>query len=475
MTTHECRFGGTTKHHETFLTVFKVHGGNAIQMWPDEFKNISSISNGDICHHVHQDDVFMPINKRSVYASLSSSISSLGTISDNSEVKNIDEDKMADFSDEDNRHFEEELRESRNRTGGFNSEDKNLMQTISSDCKSPCIHYKFRLAHHHDNHESVDEDHIKMFVLQQPARESDQCHLHDQCKYGQVFDPNDLAIYITEPVVGNNKVTYAIDFSVSGGVNDDLTETRHIGTAYLYLEPRFSTHGIQRTPIIGTHKSAPIGQIKIEYLIITNPLAYELDCPKPDWLLNKQMDAGHRGAGSGRRTDLPGDLLENTIASFNYAADHGADMCELDIFVSHDGIPVVYHDFDVDAVTAHQSSDEIGKFRVQVNEFTVKQLRDFRLMAMHQDGGEMYTLDVPNQPIENRPFPTLAEVLDLVNPACGFNIELKWPQVLESGQWEAKKYREMNEFVDKVLDVVMRHAKDRRIVLQCFEADIVIM
>jgi len=323
-------------------------------------------------------------------------------------------------------------------------------------------------CHNVETHSDLPGSEIQVFKLSEPAHMHDEeCSFKDQQTMGQEITEEDMAIFMTGPVPSSRKASYAIDLAI------DLTK---IGSAYLYLDPKFSSQGIQRTPIIATKTHLPIGQMQIEYLIVTNPVGYGQPPVRPDWLFKtSRLEAGHRGAGSGRRTDLPEGLLENTIASFNYAHRHGADMCELDVLLSADGVPVVYHDFDVDAVAAQQSSNEIGKFRIQVNQFTVKQLRDFRLLALHDGEGHAYTLNVPNQVECNRPFPTLAEVLDKVDETCGLNIEVKWPQMLESGKMEARRFREINDFADRIVSVVEKHAGNRRIVLESFDADLTIM
>uniref|UniRef100_A0A6G1SJJ5 Glycerophosphocholine phosphodiesterase GPCPD1 n=1 Tax=Aceria tosichella TaxID=561515 RepID=A0A6G1SJJ5_9ACAR len=351
----------------------------------------------------------------------------------------------------------------------------------------------FRISCH--NVETHPEDlasDIQVFVLNDPAAVSDKCSFQDQLAQGQPIRQGDLAIFMTGPVPSTRKASYAIDLAlgkpdasvVSQQLNGDNHDTNsdgdhqfeRIGRTYLYLDPEFSSQGIQRTPILADQTHKPIGQIQVEYLIVTNPVAFGQAAPRPDWLFSEnRLDAGHRGAGSGRRDNLPEQLLENTIDSFNYAHRHGADMCELDVLITADGIPIVYHDFDVDAVAAQQSSNELGKFRVQVNQFTYKQLRDFRLLALHDGEGCPYTLNVPNQAEGNRPFPTLADVLDQVDETCGLNIEIKWPQMLESGKMEAKRFREINDFVDRIIRVVEEHARERRIILESFDADLVIM
>lgn len=364
--------------------------------------------------------------------------------------------------------------------------------------------HSFTLSCHNvETHSDDPASDIQVFVLSEPPSDLDRCEFESQdLAHGRPIDYNEMAIFMTGPVASSRKASYAIDVGISkhlynqvdkstkennlnienvivngtasGEDDGKLMET--IGTAYVYLDPKFSSQGIQRTPIIAKSSHQPIGQMQIEYLIVTNPIAYGHPAPRPDWMFKTSARVvGHRGAGSGRRMDLPEELLENTIASFNYAHRLGADMCELDVLVSADGVPVVYHDFDVDAVAAQQSSDELGKFRVQVNQLTVKQLRDFRLLALHDGEGCPYTLNVPNQAESNRPFPTLAEVLTQVDETCGLNVEIKWPQMLESGKMEARKFREINDFVDRIISVVEEFAGNRRIVLESFDADLVAM
>lgn len=345
--------------------------------------------------------------------------------------------------------------------------------------------HSFRISCHNvDTHPDHPGSDIQVFALTEPAPEFEgESSFKSQHPHGQPIANSDLVIFMTGPMASSRMASYALDLGLAKDhlpeetlAGEKLEDYLKIGTTFLYLDPSFSSQGIQKTPIISASNQMPIGQIQIEYLIVTNPVAHGVPAPKPDWLSpTNQMVAGHRGAGSGRRMDIPEELLENTIASFNYAHRHGADMCELDVLVTADGVPVVYHDFDVDAVAAKQSSDLLGKLRVQVNEFTVKQLRDFRLLALHDGEGCPYTLHVPGQEESNRPFPTLAEVFEQVDEGCGFNLEVKWPQMLESGRMEARRYREINDFLDRIIKVVEEHAGNRRVILESFDADLVIM
>jgi glycerophosphoryl diester phosphodiesterase len=72
----------------------------------------------------------------------------------------------------------------------------------------------------------------------------------------------------------------------------------------------------------------------------------------------------HRGASA--------EQPENTIAAFEAAARAGADVVELDVRVTADGVPVVLHDPDVSGTT-----DGAG----QVHELTLEQIKELNAAA----------------------------------------------------------------------------------------------
>lgn len=108
------------------------------------------------------------------------------------------------------------------------------------------------------------------------------------------------------------------------------------------------------------------------------------------------LKIAHRGA-SGR-------YPENTLAAFAAAIAAGADMCELDVQLSRDGVAVVIHDATIDRTT-----DSRGR----VEATTLAELR-------RADAGVRFGQQFAGQRI-----PTLDEVLRLTAGRCGLNIELK--------------------------------------------------
>lgn len=101
----------------------------------------------------------------------------------------------------------------------------------------------------------------------------------------------------------------------------------------------------------------------------------------------------HRGAS----TAFP----ENTLGAFEGAIDAGADVVELDVRLTADGIPVILHDIDVATTT-----DGAGP----VHELTL---------------AEVKRLDASGGRGERAEIPTLHEALRLLSGRCGVDVEVK--------------------------------------------------
>ena len=108
----------------------------------------------------------------------------------------------------------------------------------------------------------------------------------------------------------------------------------------------------------------------------------------------------HRGAS--------GEFPENTLPAFAGAIEAGAQMCELDVQLTKDGVAVVIHDETVDRTT-----DGAGP----VAAMTLAEVR--RLDAGAKFGAAFAGTRIP----------TLEEVLKLVHGRCPLNVELKSPGV----------------------------------------------
>ncbi len=115
------------------------------------------------------------------------------------------------------------------------------------------------------------------------------------------------------------------------------------------------------------------------------------------WLTAEHtLNIAHRGASAA--------APPNTLAAFRKAVERGADGVELDVHLSADGVPVVIHDFTVDATT-----DGHGR------------VRDMPLAALKElDAGSRFAPAFAGERI-----PTLEEVFAEAGNRLLINVELK--------------------------------------------------
>lgn len=108
----------------------------------------------------------------------------------------------------------------------------------------------------------------------------------------------------------------------------------------------------------------------------------------------------HRGVSN--------EYSENTIPSFNRAVEMGADAVELDIRLTADNIPVVYHYFYLNEVTSLSGP---------IFNYTYDQLLDCQFVEKDGVDGSFYRI------------PTLEEVLEAIGGKIGLEIEIKGPEL----------------------------------------------
>lgn len=189
------------------------------------------------------------------------------------------------------------------------------------------------------------------------------------------------------------------------------------------------------------------------------------------------LEIGHRGSGTSFKASDGNVIRENTIASLKKAAANGADMVEFDVQLSKDLVPVIYHDFRMYVslkrkATMDTTSNDM--LELPMSELTLEQLHNMKVF--HTEEGKKREPKFFDEDFEeHQPFPTLALALDTIDSHVGFNVEVKWSQRLEDGTTEAINRFDKNLYVDRILEVVLNHAKERRIVFSCFDADIVTM
>ena len=104
---------------------------------------------------------------------------------------------------------------------------------------------------------------------------------------------------------------------------------------------------------------------------------------------------------------VPTEAPENTIPSFQRAFDLGADAIELDVRLTRDRVPIVYHYFYLDEATAISGP---------IFDYTFDQLQDVEILG---SGGNV---------VNGCRIPTLQKVLETFGGQIGLEIEIKGPE-----------------------------------------------
>ncbi len=143
------------------------------------------------------------------------------------------------------------------------------------------------------------------------------------------------------------------------------------------------------------------------------------------------MVIAHRGASA--------YYPENTMAAFRAAVEMEAEMIELDVMMSKDGVPVVFHDAELD-----DHSDGSG----YVYDYTLEELKEL-------DAGSWFDASFAGEPI-----PTLEEVIAFAAGTIALNIEIKTEAVtdrLEDGVEE------------KSLELVRKYGMEEYVLFSSFD------
>ncbi len=130
---------------------------------------------------------------------------------------------------------------------------------------------------------------------------------------------------------------------------------------------------------------------------------------------------------------------ENTMAAFKGAVEMNAEMIELDVMLSKDGVPVVFHDATLDDHT-----DGTGN----IHEYTLSELREL-------DAGSWFDSSFTGEKI-----PTLEEALAFASGKIAVNIEIKTEAVSD----EIKGGVE-----EKSLELVRKYGMEEHVLFSSFD------
>jgi len=290
---------------------------------------------------------------------------------------------------------------------------------------------------------------------------------------------------------------YTIDFFAADHPKATDKAPYYAGTSHILFSNFVSEDSLVTAPIFG-RCSRPIGEVAFKYLVI-RPLqssvltmAVSRFSHYAPGAGNPTMDIAHRGMGSSYTEDSQ-LFRENTIESFKEAAAYGADMVEIDVQLTKDGIPVIYHDFHIKVNLRKRVLDNMNDAKdanfelntVAVKDLNLKQLQSLQMYhtSVEEYGVRNWRTDTTaanaDESEDSMPFPTLEKVLQVLDPKVGFNLEIKYPQFIDTGdnkqENESEHFFDRNNYLDTILETLLGHSGDRRIMISCFDSDACIM
>ncbi|XP_018318906.1 glycerophosphocholine phosphodiesterase GPCPD1 [Agrilus planipennis] len=305
------------------------------------------------------------------------------------------------------------------------------------------------------------------------------CSFQPQSQFGVEYQSGDLIIFQSTILFPQN-TAFLIDLYIYSTKAVDDDPPYHAGFSYLLPSALQSSAGSVILPVTST-KHRPLGQIELEYLVVRPMSNYKCDMSvsytrywRNTWC---GLDVGHRGSGSSFKCEPKNcaEVRENTIASLKTAIDHGADMVEFDVQLSKDGVPIIYHDYHVCiSMKKKKELDETDMLELPIKELTLEQLRLLKVYHLSEGKSKMPRF-FDDDLEEHQPFPTLRQLMDVLDPHTGFNIEIKWTMKLQDGSYELNHPIDLNLYLDTIIEVAMSHGYCRKIIFSSFNPDICTM
>ncbi|WCJ40185.1 Glycerophosphodiester phosphodiesterase GDPD2 [Euphorbia peplus] len=178
---------------------------------------------------------------------------------------------------------------------------------------------------------------------------------------------------------------------------------------------------------------------------------------------------GHRGNGMNILTSPDSRMKaikENSIMSFNLAANYPVDFIEFDVQVTTDGCPIIFHDDFI------LSEDNGTIFEKRVTELS---LAEFLCYGPQKEEEERLGKSLLRKTYDGKILKwnveqddslcTLKDAFQKVEPSLGFNIELKFDDHIVYQQ------DHLIHALQCVLQVVVEYAQDRPIIFSSFHPD----
>nr|XP_029116620.1 glycerophosphodiester phosphodiesterase GDPD2-like [Elaeis guineensis] len=180
------------------------------------------------------------------------------------------------------------------------------------------------------------------------------------------------------------------------------------------------------------------------------------------------MVVGHRGNGMNALTSQDRRMTavkENSLLSFNRAARFPIDFIELDVQVTKDDVPIIFHD----DVILFEEAGHINEKQV-----TNLYLEEFLSYGPQREPGKvgksLFRKAKDGRVLkwsveDDDSLCTLQEAFRSVDPRLGFNIELKFDD------HAVYREEELTHVLQAILQVVFEYANDRPIIFSTFQPD----
>lgn len=321
-------------------------------------------------------------------------------------------------------------------------------------------------------------------------------------------------------------LSHRFEFGVFEYAKESKQRGAKIGSVRL-LPSQFSENGegYLTLPIVSSVNNDAIGQLTLTFLVI-KPFVHAKNTVasvwRSYWRPRAPLNVGHRGMGrsfhqvAGYRHAL---TRENTLASLILAGRSGADFVEFDVQLTKDRVPVIYHDFMVEAGLEDKHAWVHGTraepYEIGIHEMTLRQLQHSQMVPMSNkksknlfqqlvrkhwirlvgDKGARQQRSPSSTSSSSKLaralgdgddeadeehlvefFPKLEDLLKHVPAEVGLNVEIKYPDNVWRTAMRHSPPFAINEYVDAILRCVLEHAgENRRIFFSCFDPNLCVL
>lgn len=162
-----------------------------------------------------------------------------------------------------------------------------------------------------------------------------------------------------------------------------------------------------------------------------------------------------------------GNLPENTLPGFERALETGVTTLELDIAITADGVPVIYHDRALNPnITRDASGSWLPSTGPLIRSLTLEQVKTYDVGRIRSWTG--YSRDFPNQqPRDGTRIPTLAELFKRVKELGANDVQFDMETKIDPRSPGDTLPPE--EFVKTLLAVIREHGMEQRVMVQSFD------